>query len=173
MVLGKLTSIHCAYGHNLNFFLFYRSPLSDNDCSKQKYILEDHLTVVTDLTQAQVDRTDNRCVTQLTNAVDTQAMNDDLMEVVPAPNECYAEDFSSQRIGDLLWKLDRAMQMKKRITNDLTYEDRQWQTTKDFDETWINDIEQHQSKLISVADVRANKVWFHYLKNELEPEISR
>ena len=153
-----------------------RTPLAPNNCELPKYILEDHIGEISDFTQAQIDPTDPRCSTQLSNSIDEERMNVDLFESESNSNlggDCGDEDLNTQRIGALQQRLDRAMEVKRRIRKDFNFEDREWLTTKYFDVICINDIKIHQSDLIQVNDVLPNMHWFHYMKNDLEPELSR
>ena len=109
----------------------------------------------------------------MTNSINEQAVDQDVQDFSAKPNECPGEDLNSQRLGELQLKFERANAMKQKILKDYTYEGRKWLTTKYFDENVINDIKTYQSDLIRVEDVELNKHWFHYIKNELEPELSR
>ena len=78
------------------------------------------------------------------------------------------------RTGQLNVDTDRvAEKMMMVLGNQDDTEVRIWDSTEDFDESWIDFITTHQSHLIDVSQVKKARSWFKLLINEDDPSASR
>lgn len=172
------------------FKLGRRTPKAENDCSGEKFLLEKNIRLLTSpvLTQYRYDpiqsveeelpdekvtcsssinredyfNLESRKVHQyIQTMIDLAKMND--LCKTAAEGNLNNEGESESVVATA----DRAMEIMG-----ASLPEHEWVTTKYFQNTWINFITKHQSKLLPVKSIENNKVWFEYLPNSEIPSAS-
>ena len=69
-------------------------------------------------------------------------------------------------------KLDTETSRKRKLYDQPDREKREWLSTKDFKDEWLDAIKTHQDRLIPADEVEKNKHWFEYLPST-DPDVSR
>ena len=73
--------------------------------------------------------------------------------------------------AELEMKLDTAMSLKRKITNDDHYNDQEWDSNP-FKPEWLQQIETWQSNILDVHEVEKHKDWFQYIHDPQFPHKS-
>ena len=77
------------------------------------------------------------------------------------PDTDCTDDDSQMATTDMQYSALRTK--KRKILNDPRFTDWDWETTSHFQESWLKQIEEHQSNLIPKGEISRYKNWFEYL----------
>ena len=82
--------------------------------------------------------------------------------------ECVSDD-QNMATTDMQYSAIRTR--KRNYVDDPRFNDFEWETTKNFQESWITQISNHQSHLLPIGEIRRIKNWFEYLPAPAGQEV--